>query len=60
MRRGDFVVSGALAMLVATAAVLSVKLEPIAEQLAIVVYYCLVIGTVKEIRALRTGQEARG
>lgn len=55
---GSLYFSGALVMLVATAVVLSVKLEPIAEQLAIVAYYCLVIGTVKEAWALRTARPA--
>jgi hypothetical protein len=32
---------------------------PIAEQLAIVVYYCLAIGTVKEVWALRTARQAK-
>jgi hypothetical protein len=39
--------SGALLLLVATAVALSVKLQLIAEQLAIIFYYCLIIGTVK-------------
>ena len=54
---GNLYFSGALAMLVATAAVLSFKLEPIAEQLAVVAYYCLVIGTVQAIWALRNGDK---
>ena len=55
---GSLYFSAALGMLVATAVALSFKFEPLAEQLAIVVYYCLVIGTVKEIWALRTGRQA--
>ena len=55
---GSLYFSGALVMLVATAAALSVKLGPIAEQLAIVAYYCLVIGTAKEAWALRTARQA--
>jgi hypothetical protein len=43
-------------LLVGTAAMLSLKLEPIAEQLAVVVYYCLVVGAVLEIAALRRNQ----
>ena len=50
---GSLYVSGALVLLVGTAAMLSLKLELIAEQLAVVVYYCLVVGTVLEIVALR-------
>ena len=54
---GSLYFSGALVMLVATATVLSVKLQPIAEQLAIVAYYCLVIGTVQAAWALRKGDK---
>jgi hypothetical protein len=54
---GSLYFSVALVMLVATAAVLSVKLQPIAEQLAIVAYYCLVIGTVQAAWALRKGDK---
>ena len=50
---GSLYFSGALVMLVATATVLIVKLQPIAEQLAIVAYYCLVVGTVQAAWALR-------
>ena len=50
---GSLYFSGALVMLVGTAVMLSLKLEPIAEQFAIVVYYCVVVGTAKEIIALR-------
>ena len=50
---GSLYFSGALVLLVGTATMLSLKLEPIAEQLAVIVYYCLVVGTVLEIMALR-------
>jgi len=50
---GSLYFSGALVLLIGAATMLSLKLEPIAEQLAVVVYYCLVIGTVLEIAALR-------
>jgi hypothetical protein len=50
---GRLYFSGALVLLVGTATLLSMKLESIAEQLAVVVYYCLVVGTVLEIVALR-------
>jgi hypothetical protein len=53
---GSLYFSGALVLLVGTATLLSLKLEPIAEQLAVVVYYCLVVGTVLEIVALRRNQ----
>jgi cation transport ATPase len=50
---GSLYFSGALVLLVGTASMMSLKLEPIAEQLAVVIYYCLVVGTVLEIVALR-------
>jgi cation transport ATPase len=50
---GSLYFSGALVLLVGTASMMSLKLEPIAEQLAVVMYYCLVVGTVLEIVALR-------
>jgi hypothetical protein len=53
---GSLYFSGALVLLVGTATLLSLKLESIAEQLAVVVYYCLVVGTVLEIVALRRNQ----
>lgn len=43
----------AIGMLVLTAMLLAVNLEPLAEQVAIVVYYLLVVGVVGEIMALR-------
>jgi hypothetical protein len=49
---GSLYFYGALVMLVATVAVLSVKLQPIAEQLAIIAYYSLIIGTVQAVWAL--------
>jgi hypothetical protein len=58
---GSLYFTEALATLVATAVILSVKLQPIAEQLAIVVYFCLVIGIVKEAwarRKVRPGLDA--
>lgn len=54
---GALYFSAALAMLVATALLLALKLEPLAEQAAIVVYYCLVVGTVIEIAALQREKE---
>ena len=50
---GSLYVFGALVLLVGTATMLSLKLELIAAQLAMVVYYCLVVGTVLKIVALR-------
>lgn len=50
---GNLYFSSALALLVILAVMLSLKLGQIAEQLAVVVYYCLVVGTVLEIVALR-------
>ena len=45
--------TGTLIGLVLTALLMIIKLELIAEQVAIVVYYFLVVGTVLEILALR-------
>jgi len=53
---GSLYFSAALVLLAGTATLLSLKLESIAEQLAVVVYYCLVVGTVLEIAALRRNQ----
>lgn len=53
---GSLYFSGALVLLFGTATMLTLKLEPIAEQLAVVVYYCLVVGSVLEIAALRCNQ----
>jgi len=53
---GSLYFAGALVLLVGTATLLSLKLEIIAEQLAAVVYYCLVVGTLLEIAALRRNQ----
>lgn len=50
---GSLYFSAALMALVATALTLALKNEALAEQLAIIVYYNLVVGTVKEIIALR-------
>jgi len=55
---GSVYFSGAIVMLLLTATMLTMKLEPIAEQLAVIVYYCLVVGTVKELIALRGKQDA--
>lgn len=50
---GSLYFSAALLMLVATALVLALKGESLAEQLAIIVYYNLVVGTAKEVIAVR-------
>jgi hypothetical protein len=50
---GSLYFSGAVVLLVGTATMLSLKLEPIAERLAVVAYYCLVVGTVLEVVALQ-------
>ena len=54
---GSLYFIGALVMLVAAVAVLCVRLEFISEQLAIVAYYCLVIGTVQAFWALHKGDK---
>ena len=56
---GSLYFSGALVGLLGTALLLSVKLDPFAEQLAVIVYFCLVVGTVKEIVSLRRTQSSR-
>lgn len=55
---GTVYFAGALAGLVLTALLMALKLEPLAEQAAVVVYYFLVAGAVLEILALR--RESRG
>jgi hypothetical protein len=50
---GSIYFSGALVGLAITALLLIPRLELLAEQVAVVVYYCLVTGTVLEIVALR-------
>ncbi len=50
---GTLYFTGALIGLVLTVLLMITKLELIAEQVAIVVYYFLVVGTVLEILALR-------
>ena len=50
---GTLYFTGALVGLVLTALFMTLKLEPLAEQVAVVVYYFLVAGTVLEILALR-------
>lgn len=50
---GSLYFSSALVALIGTALWLSLKIEPVAEQLAVITYYCLVFGTAKEIVALR-------
>ena len=55
---GTLYFSGALAGLVMTAFLLTVKLEPLAEQVAVIVYYFLVVGTVLEVVALRRESRA--
>jgi hypothetical protein len=51
---GGLYFAGALAMLISTAIAIGVGHEAIAEQLAIVVYYSLLIGTGRAVLALRT------
>lgn len=51
--RGSIYFFGALIFLVITAGILMFNLAPFAEQVAVVVYYFLVAGTILEILALR-------
>lgn len=50
---GSIYFFGALIFLVITAAILMFNLAPVAEQVAVIVYYFLVAGTILEILALR-------
>jgi len=50
----------AIVLLVITAFLVAVRLEPLAEQTAIVVYYCLVVGVVGEILELKNQKEGPG
>ncbi len=50
---------GALAVLIATAVMLGMKRQLVAEQLAVIVYYCLVIGVVKEALVRRDSRRGR-
>jgi Flp pilus assembly protein TadB len=51
--RGTPFFACAIALLVATALLLVIKLEPVAEQVAVIVYYLLVVGVVGELVSLR-------
>jgi hypothetical protein len=50
----------AIGLLVVTAVLLVVKLEPVAEQVAVIVYYLLVVGVVGELISLRRRKEIGG
>jgi len=50
---GTHYFSGFIVVLVGVATMLIFKLEPVAEQLAVIGYYMLVVGTILEMRALR-------
>lgn len=54
---GSIYFSWAVLLLIITAFLTALKLEPIAEQVAVVVYYLLVWGTIKEIIALKKQKE---
>jgi hypothetical protein len=54
---GSLYFAAAIVGLVLTALLLTATLEPFAEQMAVVVYYCLVVGTVLEVVALRRDQK---
>jgi len=51
--RGTPFIAGAITLLIVTAFILTVRLEPLAEQVAIIVYYLLVVGVVGEVIALK-------
>lgn len=56
--KGTIYFTGALVGLLVTAGLLAFNLAPVAEQVAVVVYYFLVAGTVFEILALRRASKA--
>jgi len=56
--RGTPFFAGAIILLGLTAFLLTLGLEPLAEQIAIIVYYCLVVGVVGEICDLRKEAES--
>lgn len=56
--KGIIYFTGALVGLLVTAGLLAFNLAPVAEQVAVVVYYFLVIGTVLEIVELRRASKA--
>ncbi|MBT8764370.1 hypothetical protein KFV02_10535 [Desulfohalobiaceae bacterium Ax17] len=56
--RGTPFFAGAIILLALTAFLLTFGLDPLAEQVAIIVYYCLVVGVVGEICDLRKEAES--
>ena len=54
---GGLYFAGAIVGLLLTALLLTAALEPFADQTAVVVYYCLVVGTVLEVVALRRNRQ---
>lgn len=51
--RGSIYFFGALIFLVITTGIVMLNLAPVAEQVAVIVYYFLVVGTILEVLALR-------
>jgi len=56
---GSLYFAAAIVGLVLTALLITAKLEPFAEQMAVVVYYCLVVSTALELMALRRDQKSQ-
>jgi hypothetical protein len=56
---GSLYFAAAIVGLVLTALLITAMLEPFAEQMAVVVYYCLVVGTALELMALRRDQKSQ-
>ncbi len=56
--RGTPFFAWAIALLVVTALLLVIELEPVAEQVAVIVYYLLVVGVVGELVSLRRREGA--
>ena len=55
--RGSMFFAWAIVLLVITAVLVALKLEPVAGQTAVVVYYCLVVGVVGEVLELKKNQK---
>ncbi|MCP4629058.1 MAG: hypothetical protein GY850_36965 [bacterium] len=55
---GSAMIVGGLALLTAVSLILNLDLEPVAEQVAVVAYYCLVAGVVLEIAQVKKNREA--
>jgi hypothetical protein len=57
---GSLYFAGAFVMMIAAGLMFALRFEPLAQQLAIVVYYCLAIGVAKELWGRRQGGKKAG